>query len=181
VEGIYTCSTEYYVDGIDLGTQTDQKNLSYTLPTGETSYPGYWGDSPWTTAHYWNVGLTSSKNLGGRVVAESDGGSEVDTCWYTGSPVAKVTSIPNTSTTVGSDNSYYDKVGWREDAVACYRAIGTGCFVYAYDCQFEATQNMSINVPGSSNYQYKTNRLKAGINQSSVWSERDGHDQSINR
>jgi hypothetical protein len=43
VEGTYTCSTEYYADFYDLGSATAASNLSYTLPTGETSYAtGSW-------------------------------------------------------------------------------------------------------------------------------------------
>lgn len=183
MEGTYTCSTEYYADFYDLGSATAASNLSYTLPTGETSYAtGSWSQQEGArTAYYWFVVLTvpGNKNLGGRKTIETNGGNTVDTCHYPGSPIAYWPGIRTQSGDVDSGNSYPDLIGLSEEWVACYRAgSGPGCYTSIDSCQVETDQNMSINRPGSPDYQYKTNRVKAGYGSTWVWSYRDGQSVS---
>jgi hypothetical protein len=179
VEGNYTCRADIWV--YDYGPleprPTDVKTISYVLPTGEGTYPGSWSQQEGArTAYYWYAILTVPNNarLTGRLAIETDGGNTVDTCHYTGSPIASWSGIQRQSGDVDSGNGYTDLVGLNEAWVACYRANGPGCFVYAYPCQVETNQNNLINRPGATDYQYKTNRLKAGMESTYVWSYRDG-------
>jgi hypothetical protein len=68
-----------------------------------------------------------------------------------------------------SGNEYGDDlVGWHWDSIAYYRAAGRA------PCQAETNQTMQINQPSSRWSTYRSNRLKHGIETSSIWSERDG-------
>jgi hypothetical protein len=184
VEGTYTCSTDFYANGVDLGIYTAQFSLSYVNPTGEeTADPnqvGHWGDPGWQTAFVFASYLTvpGGVNLAGRTLQESDGGNASDTCHYGGSPIDEWTGVPILPTPISS-NGYTDQVGWSEHGVACYRGQGPGCNVIPpLPCGIAGNQIMSINVPGSDYHQYKTNALNAFIWTDKVFSTRDNRETS---
>lgn len=164
-EGEYTCKADYWAWDYYLGWNQNKRTLTYLFPTGEITTPGGWSDQQGArTAHNWYCILTPNpSNFGGRRVTETDGGSTVDSCHYTGSPIAYWSGIQTQSGDVDSGGGYTDLIGLTEGWVSCYRGIGPGCYVYAYPCQVETDQNNLINRPGASDYQYKTTRVKAGM------------------
>jgi hypothetical protein len=131
----------------------------------------------------WNVELTGA-NFNGRIVQEEFGGSVDDSCWFPGSSIAsQAGSGMNTQWLVRSDNTLTghgpyagndgDWVGWLEDSVSYYRGV-TGP-EYRAPCDYNLTQNMKINRPGSSEVVYRSgNVLWGGIDQFTVWSIRAG-------
>jgi len=185
VEGSYTCRADIWVYDYEIEpAPTDVKTLSYVMPTGETTTFGNWvTDAGRTTIYHFlaNVIAPGNANLSGRLVREQDGGNTVDTCNYPGSPVPRYQGIDPTEydhpvELVSPGNLYGDEVGMNENTVQCFRANMPGCFVFAYPCRYETDQNSFINVPGGSPdpQQYKTNRIKMGMESTYVWSYRDG-------
>jgi len=174
-EGAYTCKADLWVYGTYLGSPTNQKTISYPVPTGETTFGNAWsGISGFATAYKWRATVSNGPfSFTGRTTTEASGGNGNDTCWFSGSAIPPQTSVTGGSWTVDGSNQYGDDiVGWSESAVSYYRSQSRA------PCQTEFDQSMSINRPGNSDAQYKTNRLKFGFTATSVWSERDGHSES---
>jgi hypothetical protein len=185
VEGNYTCKAEFWVYDYELDPPAlDVKTLSYAIPTGETTTQNAWSGQPNEAKLYkWDATLSADTGVSfaGRVLTESDGGNAVDTCWFQGSAIYKADSLTGQFNTMGhtwtvaTGNTYGDDfIGWLESAVTYYRGQGRA------PCQFEFSQVMSINRPGSQDVNYKTNRIEAGFTLTSAWSERDGHSVSKN-
>lgn len=173
--GSYRCEIDWYVNETYLGQSQNTKTLSYPVPTGEStsgSGEGTGWSSTYPTVYKWMQTL-SAGTFKGRNVSEHDGGNGDDTCWFSGSAIGKWESITGGSWPVDTNNRWgADYVGWLPTAVSYYRAQGRA------PCMTEFDQDMKINRPGTTEYKYRTNRLKAGFTSGSVWSERDGLAQS---
>jgi hypothetical protein len=143
------------------------------IPDGEITSSGGWYVYN-TTLHLWNQTLTGGGNYEGRQVTEYDpGGGGPDYCWFEGSQARKSEAISGGTWTVQSGNTWQpDAVGWPYDAVLYYRREGRA------PCDTSFFQDMRINCPGggcsSDPASYVTNLLRAGITESTVWSERAG-------
>ncbi len=173
VSGLYTCNAAYSVNGQSIGNLQDQNQI-YTIPTGETTLQTGWsGLIP--TAYKWRGRLAGAGSFNGRQVRESEGGNDVDTCWWPGSAYAPASGLSGGTWDVNGSNEYGDDtVGWHWQVVDYYRANSRA------PCQSETDQVMQINRPGSNWATYKTNRLKMGFTNTTVWSYRDGQQQSKN-
>jgi hypothetical protein len=139
------------------------------LPTGEQTASAGW-HNPYDSAHNWIQTLIGGASFGGRVVTERDpGGGGPDTCWYPESIIPKGESISGGSWQVGSDNRWGpDTVGWTPFAVGYYRSRDRA------PCDTSFPQELVITWPGYGEFSYLTTTLRAGITNSTVWSERSG-------
>ena len=72
----------------------------------------------------------------------------------------------------GSNQYGDDFIGWPPGGVTFYRANN------AAPCDAEGDQRMQIDQTGGRWVTYKTNRIKGGIDVTTVWSYRDGQAQS---
>jgi hypothetical protein len=120
------------------------------MPAGETpSKFQYWDNVPsdftYQTAAVFSTGpatssyYTGSYNWGGRTVTEEFLQDADDSCWFSGSPIGKVTRDPNRSITLGSNQGYNDKVGPSQSTVNTYRKLGRT------PCGFNNYQTMVID------------------------------------
>jgi len=87
IEGTYRCTVDWWADEYYLGQGEATVQVSYTVPTGETTESGGWWEGG-TSAHKWNQTLTGGSFVG-RQVTEQDGGGGNDTCWFPGSRIPK--------------------------------------------------------------------------------------------
>jgi hypothetical protein len=161
----------WYFTGTNVnyfGSTTQQANVTCTVPTGETTESGGWYTEN-TTLHLWNQTLTGG-SFGGRTVTEQDpGGGGPDTCWFEGSIFNRFEAITGGTWPVGGDNRWGpDAVGWNYNAVQYYRNQGRA------PCDTRFPQRMVITCPGSADVPYVTNLLRAGMTETTVWSERAG-------
>ena len=144
------------------------------LPTGESISGIGW------RGFYGNYGAFKGSLTGGtfngRRVREQDGGSGLDTCWYPGSSIVLWTAVTGGDWGVSNNEYGEDHIGWGTNAISHYRDAGrTG----GDGCRAEFDQDMHINLGSQwSTTPYKTNRIKAGIGSTWIWSERDGVVQS---
>jgi hypothetical protein len=154
--------------GLDSGGGSSS-NSSLPVPTTEYSIPNAWADTPRATVFKWRAQLTGNI-FTGRTVRETNGGNDVDTCYdHYPNPGGGEMGVQGTSWPVDGASSYGDDgIGWIELAVLVYRAHN------AAPCDFETDQRMQINQLGGNWVYYKTNRLKGGIDVTSVSSFRDG-------
>ena len=166
-EGTYTCKIKWWVQTSYLGEPQATVQLSYLVPTTETTMTNGWSQNIPT---YYNFrALLIGASFTGRKVHEDAGSNEVDTCWFNGSTYPQYTGLRQSEWTVESNNTYGDDtVGWHWQPVDYYRQQNRA------PCQWEITQQMEINRPGGNWAWYKTNRLKAGFTNTTVWAERDG-------
>jgi hypothetical protein len=159
--------------GLDAGGGSSGSSV-WPVPSGEKSSPNAWAAFPLDTIFKWYAQLTSNTGdtFVGRLLREVDGGNAVDSC-YPKAPGAcgpQVEAlIPHDWWTVDGSNQYHDDlVGIYPAPVLCYRSLN------AAPCQVENNQVMQINQLGGKWIAYKTNRLKAGMDGTGVWSYRDG-------
>lgn len=96
-EGLYKCSVQWWVNNTQLPLQWAQFNLSYLVPTSETTTSLGWPSVyPYRSAHAWKVTLnhtTPGVSFKGRYVSESFGGSVSETCHFSGSNIPEMRVI----------------------------------------------------------------------------------------
>jgi len=146
--------------------------VSYPIPSGETTFENAWSSDP--TVFKWRATLNGGAFGGRRTEEEVGAGTNGgDTCYDENNqpPFGKYDEITSGNWPVASDNTYGDDfVGWYSTSVDWYRLHGQ-----RIPCMTDFHQAMTINRRGSPYTLYQTNWLKAGIEWTSVWSERDGH------
>jgi hypothetical protein len=129
-----------------------------------------------TAAVYLTGPAPSSYNWGGRTVTEEFLQTSDDSCWYSGSPIPKVTGAPNLSITLDSNTGYIDKVGPSQNTVNTYRKLGrTPCGFLNYqtmviDCA-NPTGNSAFAANNLLEYMGTTTLLmtRAGVNAFRIW------------
>src|SRR5690606_7141465 len=133
-----------------------------------------WDDAGgYPTIGKWDQQLVHSWNLGGRNVTEQDpGGSGNDTCWFSGSAIAKFEAITGGSWPVETDSTWgIDYVGWFPASVTYYRNQGRA------PCGTSFLQDMQIDCSaGDVHYRYWT--LGMNITSSEVSSEKGSSQQT---
>jgi hypothetical protein len=143
------------------------------IPTGELTLENGFA---WDFTVYSWIGQLLGGSFGGRRVDERDpGGGGPDTCHYPGSPIEEFTAITGflAPPTVVPDNKwYFDDVGWSGSAVEHYRNAGFA----PCDTTFPQLMVIDCSDPRCSDswVPYATNILRAGITDTTVWSERGG-------
>jgi hypothetical protein len=91
-QGNYSFYSDAVVDcscfgsGLSAGGGNGTAEVDST-PSGETTLYNQWADH-YATAYAWRASL-SGGTFNGRQVREQNGGGDVDTCWFSGSQVAK--------------------------------------------------------------------------------------------
>ena len=173
-EGTYTCKIKWWVESYAFPEVEATQTLTYLVPTGETTIGNAWSGS-FPTAYKWRGRLTGG-NFVGRQVWEAEGGNDVDTCHFPTSiyPYARGLTIGDPWDVVSNNDYGDDTVGWLWYIVDYYRDHDRD------PCQSETDQVMKINRPGTSWASYKTNRLKMGFTDTTVWSYRAGQSVSKN-
>jgi hypothetical protein len=125
---------------------SEQTSGSDAPSTGDA--PG-WADNQGinlTQKFVMTVSSQSLRSFGGRVVQEQDGGGGVDECYFPGSAVPQVTSIPSPPGiwVVGTDNTFgWDQIGYFPDLVAYIRDNRPSGSTWP--CRVALKQNMAIN------------------------------------
>jgi len=137
------------------------------IPIGETTDAvGWHSTAPYRTAYDFQQTLTppGANSCSGRIVKEIDpvpGGGATDTCYFTGSAVAKVTSaVSGGQWTVDSSNSWgIDTVGWLESGANYYQAnaLDLPCYVTGPQRMLISCQTQTTFVP------YIENTLEDGV------------------
>jgi hypothetical protein len=169
-EGTYTCKIDWWINSTYVGRGQATQNVSYSVPTGETTASGGWLAED-DSVHKWNVTLTGG-NFVGRNVKESNASAPEDTCHYEGAtpPFNPGVTSANDPWLIIADNKWNepDNVGLGTNIASYYRTH------LAAPCEFTTYQRMEINIPGAGYQSYVTNTLKAGVTVSTVWSQRAG-------
>lgn len=172
------------------GTWQNSRGLSgnFTMshecgkPTGETPsvFQG-WDSNPsnftYQTAAIYGMGpAPSSYNWGGRTVTEKFLQDADDSCWFSGSPIGKVTRDPNASVTLDSNKGYSDRVGPSQNTVNTYRRLGrTPCGFNNYQTVVIDCANPTGNPAFAANtlLEYMGNTTisitRAGVNATRFW------------
>lgn len=168
--GTYRCTVDWWVEDFYLGSRQATVQLSWTAPSGETTESsGWWTQN--TSVHDWTQTLTGGDFSGRRVAERDPGGGGPDYCHFSGSiynPFTHVTNPPDFWWDVTNNRWGVDHVGWVTGAVEYYRNTGRA------PCDTSFPQDMVINCPGCTEMKYVTNTLRAGITNTTVWSERAG-------
>jgi hypothetical protein len=130
-----------------------------------------YGTGPATSSYY-----TGSYNWGGRTVTEEFLQDADDSCWYSGSPIGKVTRGPNLSVTLDSNKGYSDTVGPSQNTVNTYRKLGrTPCGFNNYQTMVIDCANPTGNPAFAANtlLEYMGNTTisitRAGVNATRFW------------
>ncbi len=180
--------TVYYLDLETYNTYSDYDygqrtarfgGLLLPPPSGEYSWGANWADM----AALFGAVLQGGYSWAGLHVYEQDGGGGVDGCFnaapdspfhFPGTPGYNAIS-PGTigRWPVGNQNSYgYDYIGFvYSDPILWYRNHG------AAPCEIVLNQDMFIELPVGGDQLYKTNVLKIGITNLSIYASRDGVEQ----
>jgi hypothetical protein len=91
------------------------------------------------------VSNTSNGDLSGRYYRETDYATAIHDCWYSGSPVPKMTGVTNPNPFFLYSNNYYtDNIGWGSAAITRYRAHYAGQ-TNPLPCSFQVFQRMVIS------------------------------------
>ena len=160
-EGTYRCTINWTVDTFSVPQRLATQTLSYEVPSSETSSLNGW------SGNYLKFqGILLGGLYHGRKVREQDGGGGWDYCKqaYNNQIIPTFLSVTGGPPWDVSNGVYGDDfIGWG------VLAISTG----GAGCRAEFDQDMQIN-KGSQWSLYKTNRIKTGIGDTHLWSERDG-------
>jgi hypothetical protein len=168
-EGEYTCSVTWWVGTYELGTSHYSQTVTYAIPTGESTSSNGWAGLP--SVYHAFRGSLSGGTFNGRQVREQDGGNGSDNCHFPTSTRPPFVSVTGGTWPVSNNQYGDDLIGWGTTSITYYRNAGmTG----GNGCWAEFDQAMEINKGSSWSGTYKTNRIKAGIADTWIWSERDG-------
>lgn len=143
------------------------------IPIGEsTTATGYDAPDPtWGGFRQTLIPPTSSIFFGGRKVKEADpGGGGPDTCYsqVTNPAFSPYTSVTGGTWQVGADNAWGpDYIGYGTQRTDYYRNENPS----PVPCETSFSQQMLINC-GDNWVPYATTAIRAGINSSTVWSQR---------
>lgn len=178
------------------GTTTMTKSPS-DIPTSETTRAVGFGTGYYTTVGQFRQDLNAASGSGdifqGRQVFEATGfGTNYDSCWYSGSPTGKITTVSGGAWNVGyyAVNPPYiltlnewvdDYIGWLTGSVTDYQAHWSGGGSPL--CGFRLPQAMYIAITGTSGssqnyvndtlgqdiYSDHVTSIRAGVNQSANW------------
>jgi len=148
------------------------------IPSSETTSSSA---GSWAGGHYVfqaQMSSTSSGNLSGRNVIESDYQTGEDGCWFEGSARPKFDHVSGGGAVyLGSSNTFNDTIGWGDVSIIYYREHGkAGCHATFYQ-----QDKIACGAEGLETYQaVKNNVLVAEIGEIHVANTRDGVLKSIN-
>jgi hypothetical protein len=147
------------------------------VPTGgETNTGGGWNGTLYDFAMTISSQGTSG-NLSGRKYREVDFNPAVDGCWFSGSPIAKVTGVSGSVWNLDSTNTYHDYIGWIDGyPVSIYRA-----HYGSQPCSVTLFQRMEIACgpdPSLSYYWVSNQNLVVTINPTTLTTSRGSSVQS---
>ena len=165
-EGQYKCKADYWISSTHIGFNQGFRTLSCLMPTGESTSSGGW----YLVYQKFYGGLYGG-NFNGRKVREQEGPYGFDHCYFPGSTRPPFDKVSGGTWDVSNNGYGEDLIGYGSVSVAYYRNAGvTG----GNGCHTEFDQDMQINTGTQWSGMYKRNRVKAGIGNTWIWSERDG-------